>query len=56
MATKKQASEVEAVVLVDCVFGKVGDVVLLSQADAQTGVALSMVDTAPAAIAHAKGE
>lgn len=55
MATKKQASgEVEAFVLVDCPFGKAGEVVTLSQADADVGVAHGMLDLNPAAIKAAK--
>ena len=55
MATKKQTSgEVEAFVLVDCVFGKAGEVVTLPAADAEVGKAHGMLDLAPAAIKNAK--
>jgi hypothetical protein len=51
MATKKQATgEVQALVLVDCVFGKSGEVVTLPAADAEIGVAHGMLDTTPAAV------
>lgn len=55
MATKKQSSEVEAFVLMDCVFGKAGEVVVLAQEQAEIGVAHGMLDIAPAAIKNAKG-
>ena len=54
MATKKQASEVEAFVLVDCQYGKCGEVVALPQPEAETGVVEGVLDLAPAAIAYAK--
>lgn len=51
MATKKQtSSEVEAFVLVDCVFGKAGDVVTLSPTDAERGERAGMLDLHPDAI------
>lgn len=54
MATKKQASEVEAFVLVDCQYGKCGEVVVLPSADAETGATDGVLDLAPTAIAYAK--
>ena len=54
MATKKQSTEVEAFVLMDCVFGKAGEVVVLTPEQASLGVAHGMLDTAPAAVAYAK--
>lgn len=54
MATKKQASEVEAFVLVDCQYGKCGEVVVLPSTDAETGVAEGVLDLAQAAIEYAK--
>ncbi len=55
MATKKQPETVEAFVLVDCIFGKCGEVVTLSQADANLGKECGMLDLNPAAIKNAKG-
>ncbi len=54
MATKKTPETVEAFVLRDCVFGKAGEVVTLSVADAELGAAHGMLDLAPAAIKAAK--
>lgn len=54
MATKKQASEVEAFVLVDCQYGKCGEVVTLPAPDSETGATEGVLDLAPAAIANAK--
>jgi len=54
MATKKTPETVEAFVLVDCAFGKVGEVVALSQADAELGAKHGLLDLAPAAVAAAK--
>ena len=57
MATKKQATgEVEAFVLLDCVFGKAGEVVTLPTAEAELGAAHGMLDLAPAAVAAAKAQ
>lgn len=57
MATKKQStSEVEAFVLMDCGFGKAGEVVVLTPEQAAIGVAHGMLDTAPAAVAYAKSK
>lgn len=46
---------VEAFVLCDCQFGKVGEVVTLSPNDAQTGKEAGTLDLHPDAIKHAKG-
>lgn len=54
MATKKTPETVAAFVLVDCTFGKVGEVVALSPADAELGAKHGLLDLAPAAIANAK--
>lgn len=59
MATKKQTndqSEVEAFVLVDCLFGKAGTVVELSPADAAVGKNAGMLDLHPDAIKAAKAK
>ena len=50
-----QAESVEAFVLMDCGFGKAGEVVTLPTADAETGRAQGMLDLHPDAIEHAKG-
>ena len=51
MATKAVKPEtVEAFVLRDCGFGKVGEVVTLSAADAEIGQAHGMLDLHPDAI------
>lgn len=50
MATKAKAAEIEAFVLLDCGFGKVGEVVTLSAADAEIGQAHGMLDLHPDAI------
>lgn len=60
MATKKaetadKPDTVEAAVLCDCVFGKVGDVVQLTKSDAENGKAIGVLDTTPAAIKAIKG-
>lgn len=57
MATKKQETPavVEAFVLLDCAFGKAGEVVELSPADADVGALHGMLDLNPAAIKAAKG-
>ncbi len=54
MATKKQPETTEAFVLVDCIFGKAGDVVVLATADAILGREVGMLDLAPSAIEAAK--
>lgn len=55
MATaKKEDKPVEAYLLRDCVFGKVGDVVELSPADAEQAKAHGMADLHPDAVAHGK--
>ena len=54
MAKKQESAEVEAFVLRDCGFGKVGEVVTLPESDALAGVAHGMLDLHPAAIAAAK--
>lgn len=50
MATKVKTDEVEAFVLRDCGFGKVGEVVTLPMADAETGAKHGMLDLHPDAI------
>jgi hypothetical protein len=52
--TPAPAARVEAALLRDCVFGKIGAVVLLSPADAAAGKEQGMLDMHPDAIAHAK--
>lgn len=54
MATKKEDKPVEAFVLRDCIYGKVGEVVELPKADADNGVSQGMLDLHPAAIKAAK--
>ena len=62
MATKKLTESVDvqvqaqaqALVLCDCGFGNAGDVVTLSSADAQVGVANGMLDLTASAIKAAK--
>jgi hypothetical protein len=44
MATKKQSESVEALVLCDCGFGKVGEVVTIALTDAEVGAANGMLD------------
>lgn len=44
MATKKQNELVDALVLCDCGFGKAGEVVTISLADAEVGAANGMLD------------
>ena len=56
MATKKLTGSVDALVLCDCGFGNAGEVVTLSAADAEVGVAHGMLDINPAAIKAAKAE
>lgn len=51
---KKDDKPVEGVLLRDCVFGKGGDVVELSAADAEQAIAQGMADLHPNAIKHAK--
>lgn len=50
MATKKTPEAVEAVVLCDCIFGNVGEVVMLTPGEAETGRAIGVLDTHPDAI------
>jgi hypothetical protein len=50
MATKKQTDMVEAAVLRDCVFGKAGEVVELSVADAEIGSDNGMLDLHQSAV------
>lgn len=54
MATKKQTGEVEAFVLVDCLYGKCGEVVTLPADHAASGAADGSLDLNPAAIKNAK--
>lgn len=56
MATKKETapSAVEAFLLRDCVFGKCGQVVELSPADAEQAQVQGMADLHPEAIKAAK--
>ena len=59
MATKQKeykADEVEASVLRDCGFGKAGEVVTLSAADANIGRDHGMLDLHPEAIKAAKAK
>lgn len=59
MATKQKefkADEVEASVLRDCGFGKAGDVVTLSAADAKVGKENGMLDLHPEAVKAAKAK
>ena len=51
---EKQLEAVEAALLRDCVFGKCGEVVTLSAADAEQAVAQGMADLHPDAIKAAK--
>ena len=46
--------EIEAFILRDCGFGKVGDIVTLPIDDAKIGAAHGMLDCNPAAVAAAK--
>ncbi len=56
MAKKESAPEtMEAFVLLDCVFGKVGEVVTLPLADIEAGAEHGMLDPHPAAVAAGKG-
>lgn len=52
MATKKseKPEAVEAFVLVDCIFGKAGEVVTLTNAEAAVGKEVGMLDLHPEAI------
>ena len=54
MATKKPEI-VEAFVLCDCGFGKCGEVVTLTAAEAETGQSHGVLDLHPEAIKAAKG-
>lgn len=56
MATKKaeKSESTEALVLVDCRFGKCGEVVELPTEDAEVGVTSGVLDTTPAAVAAYK--
>ena len=54
MATKKQSDSVEALVLRDCAFGQCGEVVTLTDAEAEIGVEHGMLDASSAAIKAAK--
>jgi hypothetical protein len=56
MATKKTPDQVEAVVLCNCVFGNVGEVVTLTPGEADTGTAIGVIDVHPDAIKAAKAE
>lgn len=60
MATEKKKEAkpeaVEAFVLRDCGFGNAGEVVRLSQNDAETGAAHGMLDLHPEAIKAAKAK
>lgn len=55
MATKK-SDTVEAVVLCDCIFGNVGEVVTLTPGEAETGRAIGVLDTHPEAIKAVKAK
>ena len=55
MATKKPPETVEALVLVDCIYGKCGQVVTLTAAEAAYALENKFIDVAPAAISNAKG-
>jgi len=54
--SKTKDQTVEAFLLRDCGFGKAGDVVTLSIADAEAGKAQGMIDTHPNAIKAAKAK
>lgn len=57
MATKKQAAEpdsVEAFCLLDCIYGKSREVVILPRAEAENGARCGMLDLNPEAIKAAK--
>lgn len=58
MATKKdtKADSVEAFVLLDCIYGKCGEVVTLPAAEADNGKQCGMLDLNPAAVKAAKAE
>ena len=53
-AVKKTPDTAEAFVLLDCLFGRAGEVVILPKADADIGAASGMLDLHPDAIAAAK--
>lgn len=55
MAKKETSDTVEAFVLRDCGFGKAGEVVTLSKAEAKVGADDGALDLHPDAIKHAKG-
>lgn len=56
MATSKDKTPetVEAAVLRDCTFGSAGDVVTLSNADAEAGASAGLLDLHPQAVKAAK--
>jgi len=54
--SKNKEQTVEAFVLRDCGFGKAGDVVTLSSADADAGKSQGSIDTHPSAIKAAKAK
>lgn len=54
MAKKDNTDTVEAFVLRDCGFGKIGEVVTLSKAEAKAGADHGMLDLHPDAIKHHK--
>jgi len=54
MAKLKEAAQVEAAVLRDCGFGKVGEIVLLSESDCRIGCEHGMLDANKEAIQHIK--
>lgn len=51
---KKEDKPVEAFVLLDCIYGKAGQVVELPKADAEHGQKFGMLDLHPEAIKAAK--
>ena len=54
MATKKQTSDSEVLVLVDCIYGKSGEVVTLAAAEVEHGTANGLIDANPEAVKAAK--
>lgn len=54
MATRKQSVGVEVLLLRDCVFGAAGELVTLSELDAQSGAQQNMLDVNLEALAAAK--
>lgn len=56
MAKEKTPQEVEAFVLRDCAFGRAGEVVTITSADADLGSIHGMLDLHPDAIKAAKAQ